>query len=135
MDLCRNCCGDHIFVLVILLIWADLRLRQETYDGNGTNVEQRWAALSHKNSDEMHRLCIRLPDDDLKVVIVGSGERRDVEMRGKHLILLEDEASDDIINFFDSASQVGRGIRATISPTVSWENKEAKRIAATEAGG
>merc|ERR1719476_916905 len=54
------------------------------------------------------------------------------ETLGKNMILLKDDAFDDIINFFDAASQVGKHIHTTISPV---ENAEpgAKRTVAMEA--
>merc|ERR1719246_87947 len=38
------------------------------------------------------------------------------ETLGKNMLLLKDEAYDDIINFFDNAAQVGKNIQTTISP-------------------
>merc|ERR1719410_3025111 len=38
------------------------------------------------------------------------------ETLGKNMLLLKDEAFDDIINFFDNAAQVGKSIQTTISP-------------------
>jgi len=49
------------------------------------------------------------------------------------MILLKDEAFDDIISFFDAASQVGKSIPTTISPLENHENADAKRTVAQEA--
>merc|ERR1719161_2136293 len=53
------------------------------------------------------------------------------ETLGKNMILLKDEAFDDIINFFDAAAQVGRSIPTSISPIES--ATETKRTVAQEA--
>lgn len=55
------------------------------------------------------------------------------ETLGKNMILLKDEAFDDIISFFDAASQVGKSIPTTISPLENHENADAKRTVAQEA--
>merc|ERR1712232_1307358 len=55
------------------------------------------------------------------------------ETLGKNMILLKDDAFDDIINFFDAASQVGKNIPTTISPLETQENQENKRTVAQEA--
>jgi tetratricopeptide repeat protein 30 len=54
------------------------------------------------------------------------------ETLGKNMILLKDEAFEDLINFFDAASQVGRNIPTTIS-LVESDSPEAKRTVAMEA--
>lgn len=54
------------------------------------------------------------------------------ESLGKNMILLKDEAFDDIIGFFDAASQVGKSIQASISPIVT-DSPESKRTVAVEA--
>merc|ERR1712066_238520 len=51
------------------------------------------------------------------------------ETLGKNMILLKDEAFDDIIAFFDAASQVGKNIPTTIIP-LEQENQENKRTVA-----
>merc|ERR1712066_406265 len=38
------------------------------------------------------------------------------ESLGKNMILLKDEAFDDLVGFFDNAAQVGKNIQTTISP-------------------
>lgn len=53
------------------------------------------------------------------------------EMLGKNMILLKDEAFDDIINFFDAAAQVGRNISTSISPLES--EGDSKKTVAHEA--
>merc|ERR1712232_40290 len=55
------------------------------------------------------------------------------ESLGKNMLLLKDEAFDDIIAFFDAASQVGKNIPTTISPLENHENAESKRTVAQEA--
>merc|ERR1712151_276379 len=55
------------------------------------------------------------------------------ETLGKNMILLKDEAFDDIIAFFDAASQVGKNIPTTISPLETAETMENKRTVAMEA--
>merc|ERR1712222_113074 len=55
------------------------------------------------------------------------------ETLGKNMILLKDEAFDDIIGFFDAAAQVGKNIPTTISPLENQENSEGKRTVAQEA--
>jgi len=55
------------------------------------------------------------------------------ETLGKNMILLKDEAFDDIIAFFDNAAQVGKNIQTTILPIESRENAEPKRTVAQEA--
>merc|ERR1712050_286757 len=54
------------------------------------------------------------------------------ETLGKNMILLRDEAFDDIINFLDAAAQVGRNISTSILPVESAE-PGAKRTVAMEA--
>eukprot|EP00448_Togula_jolla_P040374 CAMPEP_0170631880 /NCGR_PEP_ID=MMETSP0224-20130122/34933_1 /TAXON_ID=285029 /ORGANISM="Togula jolla, Strain CCCM 725" /LENGTH=629 /DNA_ID=CAMNT_0010960361 /DNA_START=96 /DNA_END=1985 /DNA_ORIENTATION=+ len=54
------------------------------------------------------------------------------ETLGKNMILLKDEAFDDIIAFFDAAAQVGKNIQTTIS-LLDNENAENKRTVAQEA--
>merc|ERR1719221_2521701 len=54
------------------------------------------------------------------------------ETLGKNMILLKDEAFEDLINFFDAASQVGRNIPTTIA-LVDTDSPEAKRTVAQEA--
>merc|ERR1712188_216147 len=49
------------------------------------------------------------------------------ETLGKNMILLKDEAFDDIIAFFDAASQVGKNIQTTISPMSEPETQDASR--------
>merc|ERR1719337_150259 len=48
------------------------------------------------------------------------------ETLGKNMILLKDEAFEDIIAFFDAASQVGKNIPTTISPLETAESTEKK---------
>jgi len=55
------------------------------------------------------------------------------ETLGKNMILLKDEAFDDIIAFFDAASQVGKAIHTTLSPIENQESPESKRTVAQEA--
>lgn len=55
------------------------------------------------------------------------------ESLGKNMILLNDEAFDDVIAFFDAASQVGKSIQTTISPLEAQDSPEAKRTVAQEA--
>jgi len=55
------------------------------------------------------------------------------ETLGKNMILLKDEAFDDIINFFDAATQVGKGIPTTISPIETQDNAGQKRNVSQEA--
>merc|ERR1739845_195499 len=55
------------------------------------------------------------------------------ETLGKNMLLLKDEAFDDIINFFDAAAQVGRNIPTTILPLEGAENEGSKRNVAQEA--
>merc|ERR1712151_1063886 len=55
------------------------------------------------------------------------------ETLGKNMILLKDEAFDDIIAFFDAASQVGKNIPTTISPLENQENAANKRTVSQEA--
>merc|ERR1712232_636492 len=55
------------------------------------------------------------------------------ESLGKNMILLKDEAFDDIVNFFDNAAQVGKNIQTTISPLEGREGAEPKRTVAMEA--
>merc|ERR1712087_649007 len=52
------------------------------------------------------------------------------ETLGKNMILLKDEAFDDIIQFFDQVSVVGKNINATINPL---DNEANKRTVAKEA--
>mmetsp|Transcript_22908 Transcript_22908/g.65078 ORF Transcript_22908/g.65078 Transcript_22908/m.65078 type:complete len:647 (-) Transcript_22908:204-2144(-) len=54
------------------------------------------------------------------------------ETLGKNMILLKDEAFDEIIDFLDAAATVGKSISTTISPLESPENTP-KRTVATEA--
>merc|ERR1711977_606153 len=49
------------------------------------------------------------------------------EPLGKNMILLKDEAFDDIINFFDAAAQVGKSIPTTISPLDSQDSPQTHR--------
>jgi len=53
------------------------------------------------------------------------------ETLGKNMLLLKDEAFDDIINFFDEATTVGKNIPTTISPIDG--HGEQKRTVAQEA--
>jgi len=55
------------------------------------------------------------------------------ETLGKNMILLKDEAFDDIINFFDAAAQVGRNIPTTVSVIEGADGKERKSTVTTEA--
>eukprot|EP00927_Polykrikos_kofoidii_P049448 TRINITY_DN4349_c0_g2_i1.p1 TRINITY_DN4349_c0_g2~~TRINITY_DN4349_c0_g2_i1.p1 ORF type:complete len:673 (-),score=150.23 TRINITY_DN4349_c0_g2_i1:73-1854(-) len=55
------------------------------------------------------------------------------ESLGKNMILLKDDAFDDIIQFFDTAAQVGKGIPTTIAPLDKQENAPPKRTVAIEA--
>jgi len=55
------------------------------------------------------------------------------ETLGKNMLLLKDEAFDDIVNFFDNAAQVGKNIQTTISPLEGREGAEPKRTVAMEA--
>mmetsp|Transcript_60002 Transcript_60002/g.135303 ORF Transcript_60002/g.135303 Transcript_60002/m.135303 type:complete len:647 (-) Transcript_60002:151-2091(-) len=55
------------------------------------------------------------------------------ETLGKNMILLKDEAFDDIINFFDAAAQVGKSIATTISPLETQENAPPQRTVSMEA--
>jgi len=55
------------------------------------------------------------------------------ETLGKNMLLLKDEAFDDIVNFFDNAAQVGKNIPTTISPLEGREGAEPKRTVAMEA--
>merc|ERR1711972_608571 len=55
------------------------------------------------------------------------------ETLGKNMILLKDEAFDDIINFFDAATQVGKNIQTTISPLETQEAAANKRTVSQEA--
>lgn len=56
------------------------------------------------------------------------------ETLSKNMILLKDEAFDDILNFFDAAAQVGKHISTTISPIDFKEDgKGPKRTIAKEA--
>lgn len=55
------------------------------------------------------------------------------ESLGKNMILLKDEAFDDIINFFDSAAQVGKNIPTVVNLVESVENAQQKRNVAQEA--
>jgi len=54
------------------------------------------------------------------------------ETLGKNMILLKDEAFDEIIDFLDAAATVGKSIATTISPLESQENTP-KRTVSTEA--
>lgn len=54
------------------------------------------------------------------------------ETLGKNMILLKDEAFDDIVNFFDAAAQVGKNIQTTIVP-LDLGTAQAKRTVAQEA--
>merc|ERR1711972_142403 len=50
------------------------------------------------------------------------------ETLAKNMILLKDESFEDLINFFDAASQVGKSIQTTILPVdPGKENEGAKR--------
>merc|ERR1712006_13035 len=49
------------------------------------------------------------------------------ESLGKNMILLKDEAFDDIINFFDSAAQVGKNIPTVVNLVENVENAQPKR--------
>lgn len=55
------------------------------------------------------------------------------ETLGKNMILLKDEAFDDIINFFDAAAQVGKNIATTISPLETQADAPPKRTVSMEA--
>merc|ERR1719161_1077549 len=55
------------------------------------------------------------------------------ESLGKNMLLLKDEAFDDVIAFFDAAAQVGKNIQTTISPIEDTTNTESKRTVAQEA--
>jgi len=55
------------------------------------------------------------------------------ETLGKNMILLKDEAFDDIINFLDAAAQVGRSISTSISPIENQDSSAPKRTVAVEA--
>merc|ERR1711920_28088 len=55
------------------------------------------------------------------------------ETLGKNMILLKDEAFDDIVNFFDAAAQVGKNIPTTISVIESPDGKEKKSTVTQEA--
>jgi len=55
------------------------------------------------------------------------------ETLGKNMILLKDEAFDDIIAFFDAAAQVGKNIPTTINPLENQENAGPKRTVSMEA--
>jgi len=55
------------------------------------------------------------------------------ETLGKNMILLRDEAFDDIINFLDAAAQVGRNISTSISPIENQDSSAPKRTVAVEA--
>merc|ERR1712166_718272 len=54
------------------------------------------------------------------------------ETLGKNMILLKDEAYDDLINFFDAAAQVGKSIPTTVNLIGNQENAP-KRTVAMEA--
>jgi len=55
------------------------------------------------------------------------------ESLGKNMILLKDEAFDDLIGFFDNAAQVGKNIPTTINLIENQENAQQKRTVAMEA--
>jgi len=55
------------------------------------------------------------------------------ETLSKNMILLKDEAFDDILNFFDAAASVGKNIATTIAPLDIREEKGPKRTIAKEA--
>lgn len=55
------------------------------------------------------------------------------ESLGKNMILLKDEAFDDIINFFDAAAQVGKNIPTVVNLVENAENAQQKRNVAQEA--
>eukprot|EP00929_Paragymnodinium_shiwhaense_P065772 TRINITY_DN3294_c0_g2_i1.p1 TRINITY_DN3294_c0_g2~~TRINITY_DN3294_c0_g2_i1.p1 ORF type:complete len:648 (-),score=171.01 TRINITY_DN3294_c0_g2_i1:180-2123(-) len=55
------------------------------------------------------------------------------ESLGKNMVLLKDEAFEDIIAFFDAAAAVGKGIQTTISPLDKPEDQASKRTVAQEA--
>jgi tetratricopeptide repeat protein 30 len=55
------------------------------------------------------------------------------ETLGKNMLLLKDEAFDDIINFLDAAAQVGKNIETTITLVENKDNPEVKRTVAQEA--
>merc|ERR1712232_237233 len=55
------------------------------------------------------------------------------ETLGKNMILLKDEAFDDIIAFFDAASQVGKNIKTAISVIEDQDGKERKSTVTQEA--
>merc|ERR1712125_308087 len=55
------------------------------------------------------------------------------ETLGKNMILLKDEAFDDIIAFFDAASQVGKNIQTTINPLENNDAPDSRRTVAQEA--
>jgi len=55
------------------------------------------------------------------------------ESLGKNMILLKDEAFDDLINFFDASAQVGKNIPTTVDLLETAENAEKKRTVSMEA--
>merc|ERR1712232_1548727 len=55
------------------------------------------------------------------------------ESLGKNMLLLKDEAFDDVIAFFDAAAQVGKNIKTTISPIENQDSPESNRTVAQEA--
>merc|ERR1712087_944497 len=55
------------------------------------------------------------------------------ESLGKNMILLKDEAFDDVIAFFDAASQVGKNIPTTINVIENQDSSAPKRTVAVEA--
>merc|ERR1712007_289985 len=55
------------------------------------------------------------------------------ESLGKNMLLLKDEAFDDVIAFFDAAAQVGKNIQTTTSPIETQDSPESKRTVAQEA--
>merc|ERR1719460_1495864 len=55
------------------------------------------------------------------------------ESLGKNMILLKDEAFDDLVAFFDAAAQVGKNIPTTVDLLETAENAEKKRTVSMEA--
>jgi tetratricopeptide repeat protein 30 len=51
------------------------------------------------------------------------------ESLGKNMILLKDEAFDDIVNFFDSAAQVGKNIPTTVNLVEAADNAPKRNVA------
>merc|ERR1719329_1968319 len=55
------------------------------------------------------------------------------ESLGKNMILLKDEAFDDLINFFDAAAQVGKNIPTVINLVENISPEQQKRTVSMEA--